>query len=144
MKFRKLEPPKPEIQLTSLIDVVLQLVIFFMLTTHFVQQAGIDVKLPKAAATKAKPVVKELYITISKENQIYLDKDMVTLEQLPQRLSQLIKADANKKLVVIRADQDVRHGTVVHVMDLSKRLGVETLAIATEVMEEEPPPVPKK
>ncbi len=131
MNFLPKEQLKPELNIVTLVDVVLLLLIFFMLTTNFVLQSGIEVKLPAAAVTKIESN-KEITITLTKENKIYLNQAEVRATELPDALKKLLKGDSGQKLLVLRADKEVLHGTVVKIMDLSKRLGVEKLAIATE------------
>jgi len=131
MDFLPSEQLKPELNLVTLLDVVLLLLIFFMLTTSFVLQSGIEVKLPKAAATQVKST-KEITITVSKGNQLYLNQKKIGFDGLPAALKNLLQGDKGEQLLIIRADKEVLHGTVVKIMDLSKRLGVEKLAIATE------------
>ncbi len=131
MDFLSQEHLKPELNLVTLLDVVLLLLIFFMLTTSFVLQSGIEVKLPQAATTQVKST-REITITISKENQIYLNQKKIDFAGLPAALKNLLQDDKGEQLLIIRADKEVLHGTVVKIMDLSKRLGVEKLAIATE------------
>ncbi len=131
MNFLPQEQLKPELNLVTLLDVVLLLLIFFMLTTSFVLQSGIEVKLPKAAATQVKSS-KEITITVSKGNHIYLNQKKIGFDGLPAALKNLLQGDKGEQLLIIRADKEVLHGTVVKIMDLSKRLGVEKLAIATE------------
>ncbi len=131
MDFLSQEQLKPELNLVTLLDVVLLLLIFFMLTTSFVLQSGIEVKLPQATATQVEST-REITITISKENQIYLNQKKIDFAGLPAALKNLLQDDKGKQLLIIRADKEVLHGTVVKIMDMSKRLGVEKLAIATE------------
>lgn len=138
MDFQPREELKPELNIVTLVDVVLLLLIFFMLTTNFVLQSGIEIKLPQAAPTKVESK-QELTITVTKENELYLNQKKITFAQLPAALQALLKdkpgktkSGESKKLLIMRADKEVLHGTVVKIMDLAKRLGVETLAIATE------------
>jgi biopolymer transport protein ExbD len=125
---------KLDINLTPLIDVTLQLVIFFMITASFMAQTGIDVKLPKAS-TKDLQQQKELTATISKDKKIYLNEDLVSLSELSDRL---VKAQTpgNKSVLIIKADEVVPHGLVVKVMDVAKKSGIENLAIATRPEDE--------
>lgn len=120
---------KLEINLTPLIDVVLQLVIFFMITTTFLAQTGIDIKLPQANAKDIKQE-QELAVTISKDKKIFLNEKSVSVSELPDRLSKARKR-ADKSVLIIRADESVPHGLVVKVMDVAKKAGIENLAIAT-------------
>ena len=120
---------KLEVNIVSLIDVVLLLVMFFMITTSFVAQPGIKVKLPQASAKEVRQE-KELVVIISKDKKIYLNEDLISLSLLPGRLNKALKEE-NKPILIIKADELVPHGLVVKIMDIAKKTGVETLAIAT-------------
>jgi biopolymer transport protein ExbD len=125
---------KLDINLTPLIDVTLQLVIFFMLTTSFMAQTGIDIKLPKASTKDLQPE-KELTATISKDKKIYLNADLVSLSELADRLIKAQKP-GGQSVLIIKADEVVPHGLVVQVMDIAKKSGIENLAIATRPEDE--------
>jgi len=120
---------KLEVNLVSLIDVVLLLVMFFMITTSFVAQPGIKVKLPQASAKEVQQK-KELAVIISKDKKIYLNEDLISLSLLPDRLNKALK-EGNPPILIIKADELVPHGLVVKIMDIAKKTGIETLAIAT-------------
>ncbi len=135
MDFLSQEHVKPEMNMISMVDIVLQLVIFFMLTTTFAYHAyhsGIKVKLPTAKPEKIDSV-KPVTLTVTKDNHIYLGQREVTLQNLTQNVRQAMGEDNPKdRILVVRADKEVRHGRVVQVMDLAKQAGIERLAIATE------------
>jgi len=133
MNFLSSESLKPEVNLVSLVDVVLLLVIFFMLTTHFVLQSGIRVNLPQTK-TQDTESARELSLTLTKKGKLYLNQQPVTLKNLPTALKQYLKQKPGSSLLIIKADKDVRHGQVVRVMDIAKRAGIARLAIATEVV----------
>jgi biopolymer transport protein ExbD len=122
---------KPQINIVSLIDVVLLLLVFFMLTTNFVLQSGIEVKLPEAKPA-VKESVAELTVTIKHNNKLYLNQQPIKLEELADALKKKLAAHTGDKLLIIRADKRVQHGKVVRVMDLAKGVGIERLAIATQ------------
>ncbi|MBU1152649.1 biopolymer transporter ExbD [bacterium] len=130
MKFRKVLVLKARLDMAPLIDVVFLLLIFFLLTSSFVLQPGIKVKLPKAKTTEISKE-EEVYITIDKDNFLYLNEKLIPEEELNKRLLRLASEDPNK-LVIVKADQDVRHGRVVGVLDQIKRSGLSKLAIATQ------------
>jgi biopolymer transport protein ExbD len=121
----------PQVNITSLIDVVLLLLIFFMISTTFVTQPGIRIDLPKAN-TKIKNVAQESNtIIISADNRIYINRqEMKDIEQLRSELVKL-KQDQTSELIIIKADENVAHGIVVSVMDLAKTSGFSRIAIAT-------------
>ncbi len=120
----------PSISITPLIDVVLLLVIFFMLSSTFVVQPGIKVRLPEAVtAERGEP--RDLVLILTREGVLYLNDHKVTVRQLAGELTREFRARKDAYLI-IRADKDVRHGRVVAVMDLAKQAGARRLAIATE------------
>jgi biopolymer transport protein ExbD/biopolymer transport protein TolR len=121
----------PQVNITSLIDVVLLLLIFFMISTTFVTQPGIRIDLPKAN-TKVKNVAQESNtIIISADNSIYINRQqMESIEQLRSELVKLERANSSE-LIIIKADENVAHGIVVSVMDLAKTSGFSRIAIAT-------------
>ncbi len=123
------EDIKLEVNIISLIDVVLLLVMFFMITTSFVAQPGIKVKLPQASAKEIRQE-KELVVIISKNKKIYLNEDLISLSLFPDRLGKALKK-GNMPILIIKADELVPHGLVVKIMDIAKKTGIETLAIAT-------------
>lgn len=135
MDFSNQGHVKPEVNMISMVDIVLQLVIFFMLTTTFAYHAyhsGIKVNLPAAKPDKMDSI-KPVTLTVTKDNRIYLAQREVTLQNLTQSIQDAIGKDhARDRLVVVRADKEARHGYVVRVMDLAKQAGIERLAIATE------------
>jgi len=133
MQFSHRRRVRPTLDVTPLIDVVLQLVIFFMLTTTFSLYQGINVNLPKVVKAEEHQE-KDLVVTITKENRVYLNDREVTVEELAETVKPLFVA-SQPRVVVIRADQEVKHGKVVEVMDIVKGAGAEKLAIATEQKE---------
>jgi len=118
------------ISITSLIDVVLLLLIFFMLTTSFVEQPGMKLDLPETESTTTENT-DELTVTISSEGEIYLDKELLKLENLKEALLKHKEKNDTSSLV-IKADKTTPHGTVVQVMDIAKISGFEKLIIASE------------
>lgn len=131
MRFKRhveLEHGLRQIDITPLIDMVFQLLIFFMLTSSFIMQSGIKVNLPKAVT--AEPGREEnVVITISRENVLYLDKKVLTNRELKGVLS---RAQKDNIPVLIMADQYASMGRVVEVWDMARDSGVEEVNIATE------------
>ncbi len=116
------------INLTSLIDVVFLLLIFFMVSTSFALIRGIKVDLP-TTTTPQEEIEQNIVISITKEGKIYLDKTQISKTELVKTLERQI--GKKKSLVVINADKDTRHGIVVEVMDLAKQGGAGKLGILT-------------
>ncbi len=130
MKFKTRPSERPQINVTPLIDVILQLVIFFMLTSSFVVQPGLRIQLPEVGE-KSSEEERGRSVLITKDEAIYFEKGRVTLDELEQALARI----QTKELLIVRADRDARHGLVVTVMDLAKQAGFTRLAIATSPRE---------
>ena len=134
MRFRKASASELKIfvalNTTPLIDTVLQLLIFFMLAGSFTLQTGIHVDLPKARTSKLQEQ-QDIVITITRNNETYLNEQKVSLEQLPVVLLEKV-TKAKDKMVLIKPDKKVETGQLVEVMAIAKSVGVESLGIATE------------
>ena len=120
-----------EINVTSLVDVTLVLLIIFMITSPLMQ-LGIQVNLPKASA-KSVESRENLTITIRKDATVHVGDKAVPLAALPQELEAALKA--GKKGVLIRADQAVPYGAVVKVLDLTRKSGIQDVGLVTELDE---------
>lgn len=131
MIFRKRRRIRPQVNITSLIDVVLLLLIFFMISTTFVTQPGIRVNLPKAKS-RTKDIAQELNtVIITAENTIFINRQKVSgMEELRNVFVEL-RQEYQGDLIVVKADENVAHGLVVGVMDIAKSSGFSRIAIAT-------------
>jgi biopolymer transport protein ExbD len=127
---RRRDRMKVEIPLTSLIDIVFLLLIYFLLTTNFMVDEGIKVKLPQAKAS-APQTEKVITVYVDKEGRAFLEKTKVSDAQLFDRLRQMIGNEVNK-MVVVRADREVILNKAVRVMDIAKAAGAGRLCLATE------------
>jgi biopolymer transport protein ExbD len=122
-----------ELNLISLVDVVLLLVIFFMLSTTFVTEGRLRVELPEAGAAAAESSVSPLVITISAQGSYRVnDRALVNNERstLSAALRQ-VTGDSKGKPVTIRADARSTHQSVVTALDVAARLGFTQVNIAT-------------
>jgi len=137
MEFKKARRPDPRMDITPLIDVVLLLVIFFMLTTTFIGAPAIKVKLPTSSAKEISKERKEVKVTITKDGKLYVDQRTggtggpISLKELGKLLNKVARENRDT-MVIIRADENTSHGNVVAVMDLAKNSGLNKLAIATK------------
>ena len=111
-------------------DVVFLLLIFFMLTSSFVLEPGIDVDLPKAV-TAEDQIRQKHVLTITRDNTLLLDEDVISYSTLEQILQDTFSREG-VKLLIVRADKNVPHGLVVKALDIARQAGVTQLAIATE------------
>ena len=123
----ELEHGLKQIDIAPLIDIVFQLLIFFMLTSSFVMQPGIKVNLPKAVTSE---VVKfeNIDILITSENVTYLNGKVVTTSELKTLLKQAAGRD---QTILIKADKRASLGRVVEIWDMARDLGITQINIAT-------------
>lgn len=116
--------------LTSLIDIVFMLLIYFLLTTNFMVDEGIKVKLPQAKAA-APQTQQEITIYVDRDGRAFLMNKETPLNILFSELKKMIGSDRDK-LVVIKADRTVILNKAVKVMDLAKAAGAGRLCLATD------------
>ena len=121
---------KVQVPLTSLIDIVFLLLIYFLLTTNFLVEEGIKVKLPQARA--AAPQTEEVItVYVDRQGRAFLGAEELSVARLFDRLKEMIEGQENK-LVVIKADRSVILNKAVKVMDVAKAAGAHRLCLATE------------
>lgn len=134
MKLRNTPRQDPEINLTSLIDVVLLLLIFFMITTSFVQQSKVAIRLPEASTSSDSEVtVDPLVIAVTAQGG-YLVNDRALLDNRPETLADAITELAGSNpgtRITISADAQASHQSVITAMDVAGRLGYVEINIAT-------------
>ncbi|RJO74314.1 MAG: biopolymer transporter ExbD [Myxococcales bacterium] len=118
------------VDVTPLIDVVFQLLIFFMVTTTFVNSPGLEVELPKAAHSDTQIEATDLVVSVTDNGDIVYKHKRVSVDEL-EALFESETADKRSTTVIIQADEIVQHGLVVKIMDAAKAAGFSKLAIAT-------------
>lgn len=119
-----------QIPLTSLIDIVFLLLIYFLLTTNFLVDEGLKINLPKAK-TFSDAVETELVIQLHENGEIYLDQSIISTASLLTQLRNTV-ASGVEPVVIVKADKTVIVDRVVAVMDLARAAGVDTILLATE------------
>jgi biopolymer transport protein ExbD len=129
MQFTSGRPRRVSLDMTPLIDVVLMLVIFFMLTTTFVLTPGIKVDLPHGRSSQ-QTSDNDAIVIIAREGTVYYDDQLVDIDTLQTLLRRAFQLRPSLR-IVIQADKSAEHGRVVEVMDTAKAVGIERLAIAT-------------
>lgn len=123
----------PELNLTSLIDVVLLLVIFFMVSTTFVEEGRLRVDLPKASNEPVRAVQDPIVVTITAQGS-YRVNDRALVNNARETLAAAMRKVADGRSgvpVTIRADGRASHQSVVMAMDVAARLGFTQVNIAT-------------
>lgn len=129
MIFYKKDKSQTHIDISPLIDVVLSLVIFFILSTTFIQKYGLKLDLPKAKTGQTAQESK-IIVNINRNGNIYFDKIKISPDELKGLLQDKLKNSTDKK-VIIKADEKVEHGKVVQIMDIIRESGAQGLTIAT-------------
>jgi biopolymer transport protein ExbD len=125
----------PTVDLTSLIDVVFLLLIFFMVSTTFERQAILEVNLPEASAVEDLTEIPEsLELVIDENGQIYLnDQRLVDSDERTIRAAMEQAAGDNRDIpLILRADRLTPHHHVVTAMDVAAQMGFSNLSIATD------------
>lgn len=133
MRLRVKRVEELELNLISLVDVVLLLVIFFMLSTTFVEDARLRVELPEAGSATVERSINPIIITVSAQGSYRVnDRALVNNERatLSAALRQ-VAGHARKDPVTIRADARATHQSVVTAMDVAARQGFTQVNIAT-------------
>lgn len=131
MQFRTRKKRKALINITSLIDVLFLLLIFFMVSSTFLEQPGIKLELPYAQSATVLEQ-KDYVLFVDKEGKMFLNNNEVRLEDLEAKIKQALP-EMKDNALVLKADQDVKHGLVVKVMDTAKRSGVKKLIVGTKM-----------
>ncbi len=117
--------------MTPMIDVVFLLLIFFMLSSSFVQVSGITVNLP-GAVISSQTSVNKLVVSIDRNNTFYFNDSPMTWDILAEQL-QKCKLQWNADTVIIRADRNTTYGVVVEIMSLARSLGLNVYVATLEV-----------
>ncbi|MBD3348720.1 MAG: protein TolR [Candidatus Eisenbacteria bacterium] len=117
-----------DINVTSLVDVMMTLLIIFIIVAPMIEQ-GIDVTLP-SAEPKRIDVADVLTISVTDNERVYLEGQRVSMDELSDRLTSIYTARSDVA-VLIKADEDLRYGRVIEVMDAVRAVGIVRLAMAT-------------
>jgi biopolymer transport protein ExbD len=118
------------LNITPLIDVLFILIIFFAVSSTFLEQPGIKLALPEAKQTDLQKIEKAV-LFISADEKLLLREKEISIENLGPMLKDLMDKSIDRALIV-NADKGVHHGFVVQVMDIARQNGVQKLVIATE------------
>ena len=118
--------------ITPLVDVVFQLLIFFTLTATYVRNPNFEINLPKASSNLTTNVKKDVTVVVTQDGDLKYDTREVSEAELQKLLEKDFEANPGA-IVLIKADTDSRHGKVVEVMDMAKKIGFSRLGIAVQV-----------
>ena len=127
LRHRRRRKPTNIVDLTPLIDIVFQLLIFFLLTATFQESSSLDVDLARAKNQQKAQKAEAVVVSISSRGAFEVDKILVDPGALESYLCS--QAQTGKRTLHIRADKDSKHEDLVHAMDLAKTCGFESLGI---------------
>ena len=119
------------IDLTPLMDIVFIMLIFFIVTTSFIKESGVDINRPTANTAERKERG-NILIAITANDEIWIDKRRVDVRAVRANVERL-KAENPEGSVVIQADKDSKNGLLVQVMDQARLAGVGNISIAATV-----------
>ena len=116
------------IDLTPLMDIVFIMLIFFIVTTSFIKESGVDINRPTANTAERKERG-NILIAITANDEVWIDKRRVDIRAVRANVERL-KAENPEGSVVIQADKDSKNGLLVQVMDQARLAGVTNISIA--------------
>jgi biopolymer transport protein ExbD len=132
VRFQNKPPQKPQINITSLIDVLFLLLTFFLVTTTFIEQSALKVELPSMQNADRVQTEKRFILNVSKDGQLVYNGEAMDSRALQALLSSSSSdIDASGGLI-LRADRRLSYGDVMGILDLIKGSGVKRFVIATD------------
>ncbi len=131
MRFERRLKTRTNVDLIPLIDVVFQLLVFFMVSSTFILTPGISLVFPRS--TTSEPVVMtKLVMTVLSKDEIYLNKEKYDIESLDRRLSELTAEEKEEiKTVVVEGDERVSYSLLVQVLDVLRMNGFKGVNLKT-------------
>ena len=118
------------LDITPMMDIVFIMLIFFIVTTSFVKETGVDISRPNAE-TAERDQKGNILVAISENNEIFIDRRKVDLRAIRPNIIRL-KAENPEGSVIIQADQNSKTGLLVETMDQVRLAGVQNVSIAAE------------
>jgi biopolymer transport protein ExbD len=134
MRFGRTPKDDPEINLIPMIDVLLVIIIFLMLTTTYAKYAELQINLPSAEAQKQVERPNEINVVINASGQYLVQRRAVSFRDVQSLADELRRAGAGMKdpVVVVNADGNANYQSVIRVMDAARRAGYGQVAFAVE------------
>ena len=121
-----------EINITPLTDVAITLLLIFMITTPLILQSSIKVNLPEAASGKPFTNTRQINITVSSDNAMYIDDKLVTRKELISQV-RMARRDNPELEIILFSDKMVRFKNIVSILDDLNEIGIRNLNIAAKV-----------
>ena len=125
---------EPEINFIPLIDVLLVILIFLMVTTTYQRIAELQITLPEAAADPMQQRPKEINVGVDAQGRYVIDKNVIqftTVGALADAIKQAA-GDAKEPVVIVNADANATHQSVIHVLEAARQVGIIHITFATQ------------
>ena len=124
------KPEEQGLDLTPMMDIVFIMLIFFIVTTSFVKETGVDINRPNAE-TAERDEKGNILVAITQNNEIWIDKRRIDLKAVRANIERL-KIEYPEGSVIIQADKEARSGLLVETMDQIRLAGVQNISIAAK------------
>jgi biopolymer transport protein ExbD len=125
---------KPEVQMAPLIDVIFLLLIFYAVTTQFVTDERLKLKLPEAKTAEKTGSGRDdrpPEVVVAVDGTVWIDDQMIPERELEGRLKQLVDRDPDRA-IILKGDRGVDYGVVVHVLDVARSVGAKMIQMSAE------------
>ncbi|MDH5629400.1 MAG: biopolymer transporter ExbD [Gammaproteobacteria bacterium] len=132
MAKKSVRPKEEEaaIDMTPMLDIVFIMLIFFIVTTSFVKEAGVSVIKPDAVTAEKKPKA-NIFIGITANSEIYMQKEKIEKDEVRGTIENMLLENPESS-IVIQADIAANSGIMIDVIDAAKKAGVENISVAAE------------
>ena len=134
MRLAPLRQHKPEIQMSALIDIVFLLLLFYAVTTTFVTDERLKLKLPEAETAEDAGVSRDERppeVKVAADGTIWIDDRIVPESELKNRIRQLVER-APDDGIILKGDKDADYGVVVHVLDIARSVGAKGIQMSAD------------
>jgi biopolymer transport protein ExbD len=131
MRFKRRLVPRSSVDLVPMIDVVFQLILFFLVSTTFAILPGITLRLPESSSAEPTAMTR-LAVAVVGRDEIYLNQDRMTLAELETRLASLSAAERDQiKGVTLEADRAISYELTIQVLDVLRKTGFRGINLHT-------------
>jgi biopolymer transport protein ExbD len=134
MRLAPLRQHKPEIQMSALIDIVFLLLLFYAVTTTFVSDERLKLKLPEAKTAEDAGVSREERppeVKVAADGTIWIDDRIVPESELENRIRQLVER-APDDGIILKGDKAADYGVIVHVLDIARSVGAKGIQMSAD------------
>lgn len=121
---------KSDLELTPFVNIIFLLLLFFVVSSSFIQKPGIKVNLPVSPSVWGEEK-ERIYASLTYDNMLFLNEKRINWTNFPETLSEIALGMRNP-LLIINADEKSTHGQVIKIMDTAKEIGIQNIVIATQ------------